>query len=126
MQVKKGDLVQIISGKGRKEGPAKVLRVLRGQNRVIVEGRKLVKKHIRPNDATGEQGGIREEEAPVHASNVMLYSEKIQKPVRTVWRYMGADDRHFATKVEALASFSEKPERVRKVRYARKSDEIFE
>lgn len=126
MQVKKGDLVQIIAGKGRKEGPAKVLKVLRDDNRVIVEGRNLVKKHIRPNEALGEQGGIREEEAPVHASNVMVYSEKIKKPVRTAWRYMGAEEKHYATKVEAVASLGDAQTRVRKVRYARKSDEIFE
>ena len=126
MHLKKDDLVKIIAGKGKNEAPSKILRILREENKVVVEGRRLVKKHIRPNQATGEQGGIRTVEAPIHASNVMLYSQKIKKTVRTVWRYMGDSNQHYASKKEAIASFADnQPNHIQKVRYSRKSDELF-
>jgi large subunit ribosomal protein L24 len=81
MHVKKGDLVVVISGKGRGK-TGKVKRVLREQNRVIVEGVNLVKKHQRPT-RQNPSGGIVEMEAPVHASNVLLLDGKTNRPTRT-------------------------------------------
>lgn len=66
--VKKDDLVRVISGAHRgKEG--KVLQVLRKQNRVIVEGVRLIKKAQRPTQ-DNPKGGFQEKEGPIHISNV--------------------------------------------------------
>ena len=69
MNFKKGDKVVVIAGKSKgKEGT--ILKVLRDENKVLVEGANMVKKHLKPN---GEgNGSIIEVEAPIHASNVMM------------------------------------------------------
>ena len=74
MNFKTGDKVVVISGKDiGKEG--KITHVLRKENRVVVEGVRVVKKHIKPkyNNGTGE---IREVEAPIHKSNVKVVEDK--------------------------------------------------
>ena len=79
MKFKKGDKVVVIAGKSKgKEGS--IIKVLRDENKVIVEGANMIKKHIKPN---GEgAGSIVETEAPIHASNVMLLDPKTKKPTR--------------------------------------------
>ncbi|NLK00812.1 MAG: 50S ribosomal protein L24 [Clostridia bacterium] len=81
MRVKKGDTVMVITGKdtGKK---GKVLRALPRQQRVVVEGINIVKRHQRPTQAL-PQGGIIEKEAALHASNVMVICSKCDRPVRT-------------------------------------------
>ena len=79
MHFKTGDKVVVISGKDKgKEG--KIIKVLRNENRVVVEGINIVKKHIKGN---GQQAGsITEVEAAIHASNVMIVDPKTNKPTR--------------------------------------------
>ena len=79
MNFKTGDKVVVISGKDKgKEG--KITHVLRNENRVVVEGINMVKKHVKGN---GQQAGsINEVEAPIHASNVMIIDPKTKKPTR--------------------------------------------
>ena len=79
MNFKTGDKVVVISGKDKgKEG--KITHVLRAENRVVVEGVNVVKKHVKGN---GQQAGsINEVEAPIHASNVMIIDPKTKKPTR--------------------------------------------
>ncbi len=79
MNFKTGDKVVVISGKDKgKEG--KITHVLRSENRVVVEGINIVKKHVKGN---GQQAGsINEVEAPIHASNVMIIDPKTKKPTR--------------------------------------------
>ena len=79
MKLKTGDKVIVITGssKGR-EGTIK--KVLRCENKVIVEGINIVKKHQKGNGQ--ESGGIIEREAPINASNVMLLDPKTKKPTR--------------------------------------------
>lgn len=126
MHVKKGDLVKVITGRDRHLGPAKVLRVFPEKNRVIVEGRNLVKKHLKGNQVLGTESRIEETEAPIDASNVQIWSEKLSKPVRTQARWVGDGEKLFATEAEAAASFDEAPKRIRKVRFAAASGEVFE
>ena len=77
MKIKVGDTVQVITGSNKgKEG--KVLKVLRKDNRVLIDGVNIVKKHVKPN-ATNETGGILEVEAPIHISNVKVISGKESK-----------------------------------------------
>lgn len=74
LHVKKGDTVKVIAGDD-KGAIAKVLKVYPEKNRAIVEGRNLVKKHTKPN-AKNTQGGIVEQEAPIHISNLMVMDGK--------------------------------------------------
>ncbi len=79
MDLKVGDKVVVIAGSSKgKEG--KITKTLRKENRVIVEGCNIVKKHRKGNGQ--ESGGILETEAPIHASNVMLIDPKTKKRSR--------------------------------------------
>ena len=71
MNIKKGDTVKVIAGKD-KGAQGKVISVLREDDRVIVEGVNLVKRHVKSVQQTGTTGGIITAEAPIHVSNVML------------------------------------------------------
>ena len=74
LHVKKGDTVMVIAGEDKGK-TGKVLKVYPEENRAIVEGRNLVKKHTKPN-ARNTQGGIVEQEAPIHLSNLMVMEGK--------------------------------------------------
>ncbi|MCE4565658.1 50S ribosomal protein L24 [Maribellus sp. CM-23] len=80
LHIKKGDTVVVITGndKGRK---GRVLEVIRKTDRAIVEGVNMIKKHTKPN-AKSPQGGIIEQEAPVHISNLMLVDPKSGQATR--------------------------------------------
>ena len=79
MNFKVGDKVIVIAGSSKgKEG--KIIKTLRSENKVIVEGVNIVKKHRKGNGQ--ESGGILEVEAPVHASNVMMIDPKTKKRTR--------------------------------------------
>ena len=79
MNFKVGDKVEVIAGSSKgKQG--KITKVLRDENRVIVEGCNIVKKHNKGN--AQQTGGILEVEAPIHASNVMIVDPKTKKPTR--------------------------------------------
>ena len=90
MTIKKGDLVQVLSGKDRgKQG--RVLRAIPDERRVIVENLNIVKRHTKPRpirDASrmgGPQmspGGVVEKPAPLHASKVMLVCPTCRRPTR--------------------------------------------
>lgn len=79
MKIKKGDKVQVIAGayKG-KEGS--ILEVHAENNRVVVEGVNVMKKHTKPSN--DNPGGINEITAPIHASNVALVDPKTGEPSR--------------------------------------------
>ena len=124
MNVKKGDNVVIISGKYRGD-QGRILRILRESQKVIVEGQNMVYRHTKPSSTTG-QGGIIEKEAPIHASNVMLYSPKAEGPVRTQKRWAGKGGVIYGSQKEARASFDTPPKRLKKVRYCVKTGETFE
>jgi len=86
MKLKKGDEVMVISGddKGKK---GKVLKTLPAQNRIIVEGIKLVKKHLKPSTAK-PKGGIEEIELAIAASNVAYLDPKQQKPTKIGYKML--------------------------------------
>ena len=80
MKIKVGDNVRVITGSNKgKEG--KVLNVLRKDNRVVIDGVNIVKKHVKPN-RTNESGGILEVEAPIHISNVKVLTKETKKEVK--------------------------------------------
>ena len=88
-KIKKGDLVQVITGKKQDKGgdrgkQGKVLDILVGQNRVIVEGVNYVTKHTRVGQSQRgtKTGGIETMEAPIHISNVQIVDPSTKKPTR--------------------------------------------
>ncbi len=78
-KIKKGDKVIAITGKDKGK-TGEVLRVLRKEERVLVQGLNMVKRHQRPTQAS--PGGIMDKEAPVHISNVALIDPKSSLPTR--------------------------------------------
>jgi large subunit ribosomal protein L24 len=80
MNIRKGDIVQVIAGDSRYHGKrGKVLSVDKARGRVLVEGVHIIKKHMRAQ-SQNQQGGIVEKEAPIHISNVMPWCESAGKP----------------------------------------------
>ena len=101
-KIKKGDKVVVITGRDKGKS-GEVLRVVRAENRVIVQGVNLMKRHTAPRP--GEPGGIVEREAAIHVSNVAHVDPKSQQPTRVGYRFL--DDG-------------------RKVRFAKRSGEILD
>ncbi|WP_163655165.1 50S ribosomal protein L24 [Listeria sp. PSOL-1] len=87
MHVKKGDKVQVITGKDKGKS-GKVLAAFPKKDRVIVEGINMVKKHTKPSNIN-PQGGILNVEAPIHVSNVMLIDPKSGEPTRVGYEVRG-------------------------------------
>lgn len=86
LKVKKGDKVVVITGRDKgKQG--EILKVLREENRVLVQGVNIVKRHQRQTQT--EQGGIVSKEAPIHVSNVAHIDPKTQKPTRVGFKMDG-------------------------------------
>ncbi len=91
--IKKGDLVQVITGRTQAKGgdrgkQGRVLSVLVERNRVVVEGVNLVTKHVRVGQTQrgSKTGGIETVEAPIHISNVALVDPESKKPTRVGFR----------------------------------------
>jgi len=101
-KIKKGDKVVVITGSDRGK-TGEVLRVLRSEMRVLVQGVNMMKRHTR--QSPGEPGGIIEKEAPVHISNVAHVDPRDDKPTRVGWKVVDGE---------------------RKVRFARRSGEVIE
>ncbi len=101
-KIRKGDRVMVIAGrdKGR---IGEVLKVMPKENRAIVQGVNVVKRHQRPG--TDQPGGIVEKEAPVHMSNLAHIDPKDNRPTRVGFKVL---------------------EDGRKVRYAKRSGEVID
>ena len=80
LHIKKGDTVCVIAGDNKGQ-QGKVLKVEVAKQRAIVEGVNLIKKATKPN-AKNPQGGIVEQEAPIHISNLQVLDPKSGKPTR--------------------------------------------
>ncbi|HBO12257.1 MAG TPA: 50S ribosomal protein L24 [Halieaceae bacterium] len=86
-KIKRDDEVIVLAGKDKgKRG--KVRRVL-GDNRLLVAGVNMVKKHQRPNPQLGVQGGIVEQEAPIQVSNVAIFNPATSKADRVGFKVEG-------------------------------------
>ena len=102
LKIKKGDKVVVITGRDKGK-TGEVLRVLREEGRVVVQGVNMVKRHTRPSP--GQTGGIVEKEAAIHVSNVAHIDPKSSKPTRVGFKILGDG---------------------RKVRFARRSGEVLD
>lgn len=74
MKIKIGDEVLVIAGRDKGKS-GKVIKTLRNEDKVVVEGINIVKKHVKPNNQNNN-GGIFDIEAPIHVSNVKKIEEK--------------------------------------------------
>ncbi|HET7446389.1 MAG TPA: 50S ribosomal protein L24 [Methyloceanibacter sp.] len=102
LKIKKGDHVVVITGKNKgKKG--EVLKVLPDENRAIVSGVAVVKRHQR--QTASQEGGIISKEAPIHISNLALEDPKDGKPTRVGYKFLKDG---------------------RKVRFARRSGEVID
>lgn len=101
-KIKKEDNVMVIAGKN-KGMRGKVLKVL-ADDKVLVEGVNIVKKHVKPNPNKGVQGGIQEKEAPIHVSNVALVNPATNKAERIGIRSLedGRKVRYFKSTNEVI------------------------
>ena len=83
-RIKKGDQVVVITGsdKGRR---GEVLQVMPKDERAVVRGVRVVKRHTKPS-GMGQPGGIIEKEGPIHLSNLMLVDPKSDKPTKVGFR----------------------------------------
>ena len=91
-KIKKGDEVLVIAGKSKgKRGT--VLKMLPEQERVLVGGVNLIKKHVKPNPNKGVEGGIVEREASLHISNVAIYNPATKKADRVGFKFLNGDQK---------------------------------
>jgi large subunit ribosomal protein L24 len=79
--VKKGDEVEVISGNS-KGSSGKILEILPRKQQVLVEGVRIIKKHLRKSE-DNPHGKIAEREGPIHISNVKLIEKKAEKKTKT-------------------------------------------
>jgi large subunit ribosomal protein L24 len=85
LKIRKGDRVKVIAGRSKgKIGD--VLRVLAADERVVVSGVNVIKRHTKPSRS--EQGGIIEREAAIHVSNVALLDPKTDKPTKIGFKFL--------------------------------------
>ena len=85
-KIRKGDRVQVLTGKDKGRQGA-VLKVMPKESRVVVEGLNMVQRHTRPSQGD-PQGGIKNKEASLHVSNVAIVDSK-GKPTRVGFRVEG-------------------------------------
>jgi len=85
-RIRKGDTVVVISGasKGRR---GEVLRMVPKADRAVVQGMAMATRHIKPRGMQ-EPGGIREQEAAIHVSNLMLVDPRSEKPTKVGFRVL--------------------------------------
>lgn len=93
MKIRKKDTVVVITGRDKGK-TGSVLRVFPAENRVLVQGINMVKRHTSPR--AGQTGGIVEKENPIHASNVALVDPKDNKPARIGFKTVDGRKLRFA------------------------------
>jgi len=103
-KLRKGDEVQIVAGKS-KGMKGTIIKVV-SDEKVIVEGANLVKKHVKPNPNSGVEGGIVTKEAPLHISNVGIYNPATKKADRVGFKFLedGQKVRIFKSNKEQIDS----------------------
>ena len=92
-KIKKGDNVVVVTGRDKGKSGS-VLRVLRAESRVLVQGCNMVKRHTRASAAG--PGGVIDKEAPIHISNVAHIDPKTKKPTRVGFKLVEGRKVRFA------------------------------
>ena len=96
-RIRKGDTVMVIAG-ADKNRRGEVLRVLPRLDRAVVQGINMATKHTKPQ-GMGQPGGIVEEEATIHLSNLKLIDPKSDKPTKVGFRIVETDGRKTKVRV---------------------------
>jgi large subunit ribosomal protein L24 len=102
-RIRKGDEVVVLAGKDR-GSHGKVLRVLPGEGKVVVEGVNMIKRATRANPQKNIKGGIVEREAPIAVSNVLMRDPETGKATRVGVRAEGGERVRWAKKSKATLS----------------------
>ena len=89
-KIRKGDTVIVLTGRD-KGNSGTVLKVMPKEDRVLVEGVNMVKRHTKP-DMAHPQGGVISKEASIHLSNVAVRDPKTGKPTRVGFKTIGEGD----------------------------------
>lgn len=122
MDIKTGDLIEVIAGKDKSK-TGRVTRVDRERNRVYVDGVNQVVRNQKPSQSN--EGGRITKSASIHVSNVRLYSEEDGRGYRVGHRFVGQDEALYTSKDAAMATFSDAPGRIAKVRvFLKKGGEL--
>jgi large subunit ribosomal protein L24 len=101
VRLKKNDEVLVIAGKDR-DKTGRILKIFPARERVIVEGVNRVKRHRKPTQKD-QHGGIKDEERPLHVSNVMMLCPSCKKKTRLGLKTLGAKERaRFCKRCEAV------------------------
>ena len=103
MKIKKGDQVVVLTGKDKSKRGT-VLRVLRDDDKVIVENINMAKRHTKGNPQKGTAGGIIEKEMPIHISNIAIWNPVLNKADRIGYKKLedGRKVRYFKSNDEVI------------------------
>lgn len=103
-KIRKGD--EIIVTKGKDKNKRGIVRAWLDNNRIVVDGLNLVKKHVKPNPVKGELGGVITKEMSISASNVSLFNPQAQKADRVGFKTLddGRKVRVFKSSGEIIAT----------------------
>jgi large subunit ribosomal protein L24 len=108
MKIRKSDIVTVISGDDKGK-TGKVLRALRGENKLIVEGINLVWKHMRKSKDYPKGARIRKE-APISIANVMLVCQSCGKPAKVAMKFLESGEKvRICKKCKETISVAESP-----------------
>lgn len=101
-RIRKGDEVVVIAGKDK--GRRGTVQRVMDNDKIVVQGINMVKKHQKPNPAQGVSGGIIEKEMPLNVSNVMLYNPATGKGDRVGFKILedGRKVRYFKSNEEVV------------------------
>ena len=91
LKIQRNDTVQVMTGSEKDRGKqGRVIRVFPGEDKLLVQGVRVVKKNVKPNPQRNIKGGVAEQEARIHISNVMLVCPDCG-PSRVGYRVEGED-----------------------------------
>lgn len=88
MKIRRGDLVVVIAGNEASDVPKRVVQVLDGGKKLVVEGVNKVQKHVRRGHPRSPQGGRLSLEMPIDSSNVKFFCDACNNGVRVGYRYI--------------------------------------
>lgn len=96
-KIRKGDLVVVLTGKDK--GRTGIIKEMVGEDRAIVDGINVVKKHMRPNPMLQNPGGIVDKEMPIHVSNLAIFDSEKNRATRVAFKTLEDGRKVRVTKV---------------------------
>ncbi len=111
-KIRKGDQVIVLTGRDKGKRGAVVQRV--DEDRIVVEGVNVVKKHVKPNPMKGTTGGVVDKTLSIHQSNVAIYNPATGKADRVGFKLLSdADQQSRKTKETAVRVFKSRGEEIK-------------